>query len=122
MLAGKEFDIMQTEAALTGYVHAERRFKLVPQEIDGVTMPNEAFKPAIGDKYAVFGIHLPDAYIEDEEIGAEWKMFREAAKFKYENEDPRFSFTGPLDGSWAKQDWFEIGGKNQTWWVCFFYC
>lgn len=111
MLAGKEFDIMQTDSALTGYVHAERRFKLVPQEIDGVTMPNEVFKPAIGDKYAVFGIHLPDAYIEDTEIGAEWKMFREAAKYMYENEDPRFSFTGPLDGIWAKQNWLAIGGK-----------
>lgn len=111
MLAGKEFDIMQTDSALTGYVHAERRFKLVPQEIDGVTMPNEVFKPAIGDKYAVFGIHLPDAYIEDTEIGAEWKMFREAAKYMHENEDPRFSFTGPLDGIWAKQNWLAIGGK-----------
>lgn len=111
MLAGKEFDIMQTDSALTGYVHAERLFKLVPQEIDGVTMPSDTFKPAIGDKYAVFGIHLPDAYIEDTETGAEWKMFREAAKFKYENEDPRFSFTGPLDGIWAKQNWLSIGGK-----------
>jgi hypothetical protein len=74
-------------------------------------MPNEAFKPAIGDKYAVFGIHLPDAYIEDTEIGAEWKMFREAAKHMYENEDPRFSFTGSLDGVWAKQNWLAIGGK-----------
>lgn len=111
MLAGKEFDIVQTDSALTGYVHAERRFKLVPQEIDGVTMPNDTFKPAIGDKYAVFGIHLPDAYIEDTDTGAEWKMFREAAKYMYENEDPRFSFTGPLDGIWAKQNWLAIGGK-----------
>ena len=43
MLAGddKQFEFK--------YNHSERRFELVPQEIDGVTMPNETFKPAVGD-------------------------------------------------------------------------
>jgi hypothetical protein len=113
MLAGREFEIEQTDTALTGYIHAERRFKLVPQEMDGVTMPNDTFKPAVGDKYTVFGISLPDAYVCNNatKVGASWDMFREGAKYLYENEDLKFSFTGEVDGIWAKQNWLAIGGK-----------
>jgi hypothetical protein len=39
VLAGKEFDIEQTGDALTGYVHAERRFKTVPIDDDGTMLP-----------------------------------------------------------------------------------
>jgi hypothetical protein len=113
MLAGKEFDIEQTDDSVTGYIHSERRFKLVPQELDGQTMPNNIFKPSVGDKYAVFGMMLPDAYICDNatKTGASWDMFREAAKYFYEHQEPNFSFTGELDGVWAKRDWLNIGGK-----------
>lgn len=113
MLAGKEFEIEQNDTEVTGYIHAERRFKLVPQEIDGQTMPNDTFIPAIGDTYAVFGISLPDAYVCDNvsQTGASWDMFREAVKYLYENEDQKFSFTGELDGIWAKTNWSTIGAK-----------
>lgn len=113
MLAGKEFEIEQTDTLVTGYIHSERRFNIVPQEIDGQTMPNATFIPAIGDTYAVFGISLPDAYVCDNtgQTGASWDMFREGVKFLYENEDQKFSFTGELDGIWAKTNWATIGGK-----------
>jgi len=113
MLTGKEFEVEQTKEKLTGYIHSERRFKLAPQEIDGQTMPNDAFKPAVTDKYAVFGISLPDAYVcnNTDKTGASWDMFREAAKFLYENEGQKFTFTGELDGIWAKKDWLNIGGR-----------
>lgn len=112
-LAGREFDIEQTDEVLTGYVHAERRFKIVPALLDGQDMPNETFRPAVGDKYAIFGIALPDAYICDNttKTGASWDMLREAVRCLYENEDEHFSFTGELKGSWAKKRWLEIGGK-----------
>lgn len=106
MLAGeKTFEVV--------YKHRDRKFEIVPQDIDGVTMPDEIFKPVIGDKYAVFGCMLPDEYVCDNatQTGASWEMFREGAKFLYENEDPRFSFTGELDGIWTKKDWLNIGGK-----------
>jgi hypothetical protein len=113
MLAGKEFELEQTDKTVTGYVHSERLFKLVPQELDGRTMPDDIFKPAVGDKYAVFGMMLPQAYICDNatKSGASWDMFREAAKYLYENEEQKFTFTGELDGIWAKKDWLNIGGK-----------
>lgn len=106
MLAGddKQFEFK--------YKHAERRFELVPQEIDGVTMPNESYKPAVGDTYAVFGIMLPDSYICNNltKEGASWDMFREAARKLYENEDQKFTFSGELQGLWAKRNWLNVGG------------
>lgn len=114
MLAGKEFELEQTDKALTGYVHSRRRFKIVPQEIDGITMPGgDVWVPKVGDKYAVFGIQLPEAYICDNatKTGASWDVFRQAAKYLYEHEDKEFTFTGTLDGIWAKKRWLEVGGK-----------
>lgn len=112
-LAGREFDLEQTENELTGYVHAERRFKIVPAEMDGFIMPGGAFVPAVGDKYAIFNISLPKAYIQndDDKSGASWDMMREAVKYFAENEEDKFKFTGELDGIWSKERWLEIGGK-----------
>lgn len=107
MLAGsnKEFEVK--------YVHKERKFLITPQEIDGQIMPNDIYKPNLRDKYAVFGIQLPDAYIcnNSTKEGASWDMFREAAKYLYENEDPKFTFKGELDSIYSKKRWLSIGGK-----------
>jgi hypothetical protein len=107
MLAGsnKEFEVK--------YVHKERKFLITPQEIDGQIMPNDIYKPNLGDKYAVFGIQLPDAYIcnNSTKEGASWDMFREAAKYLYKNEDPKFTFKGELDSIYSKKRWLSIGGK-----------
>ena len=105
MLAGREFELK--------YKHSARRFEIVPNEYDGVTMPSETFKPAVGDTYAIFGVMLPDAYICDNETqtGASWDMFKEACRYLYENEDQKFTFTGELQGIWAKRNWLEVGGK-----------
>lgn len=115
MLAGKEFDVK--------YYHAKkdakkgRRFEIVPQEIDGQTMPNDTFKPVQGDKYAVFNCYLPEAYINaykkqgDPKTGAEWDMMRQAVKYLYDNEVQNFSFTGTLDGIFARKNWLDISGK-----------
>ena len=112
MLIGKEFEVK--------YIHKERdkkpgrRFEIVPQEIDGITMPErDVWRPKVGDTYAVFGIQLPKSYICDDntQTGASWEVFKEAAKYLFEHEDKKFTFTGTLDGIWAKKRWLQIGGK-----------
>lgn len=117
MLAGREFEakyIHEPSLNRSGeVVKAGRRFEIVPQDIDGQTMPNGTFKPEAGDTYAVFHCALPDAYIRDDETrtGASWDMFREAIRYMYSHEDRQFTFRGELDGIWAKKDWTNIGGK-----------
>ena len=106
MLSGREFEVSK-------YDHAQKRFQLVPKEEDGVTMPNDIFKPAIGDEYSVYNMQMPNAYICDDntKTGASWEMMKEACKYLYENRADLFTFTGDLDGIWAKKHWANVGGR-----------
>jgi hypothetical protein len=120
MLAGREIGVQQNEESVTGYVHVDpsdptknRRFKLITEYVDGYTMPGGNFSPVVGDKYAVFGMKMPDAYVRDDatKSGASWDLFREAIRYKYENEDYRFTFKGEMDGIWAQANWDAIEDK-----------
>lgn len=118
ILTGKEFEVKYIHEPILkedGEIEkAGRRFEIVPQEIDGITMPeHDVWHPKTGDTYAVFGIQLPNSYIcnDEEQTGASWEVFKEAAKYLFEHEDKQFTFTGTLDGIWAKKRWLEIGGK-----------
>lgn len=106
MLSGREFEVSK-------YDHTQKRFQLVPKEEDGTTMPNDIFKPAVGDRYSVYNMHLPAAYICDNatKSGASWEMMKEACKYLYENRADLFTFTGDLDGIWAKKRWVNVGGR-----------
>ena len=119
MLSGKEFEVKYYHEAKDTKEGKKkgRRFEIVPQEIDGQTMPNETFCPKNGNSYAVFHCMLPEAYINahktdsDPKTGAEWDMMRQCVRYLYDNEEENFTFTGTLDGIWAKRDWVNIGGK-----------
>lgn len=104
-LAGREFDVK--------YVHDGRKFEIVSSEQDGMTLPNASLYPEVGDKYAVFNISLPAAYVCDNatKTGAGWDMFREAVRYLYEREERQFTFSGELDGIWAKKNWLAIDAK-----------
>lgn len=106
MLSGREFEVSK-------YDHTQKRFQLVPKEEDGVTMPNDIFKPAVGDQYSVYNMQMPNAYICDNatQSGASWEMMKEACKYLYENRADLFTFTGDLDGIWAKKNWANVGGR-----------
>lgn len=106
ILSGREFEV-------SNYNHAEKRFQLVPKEEDGVTMPNDIFRPNIGDEYSVYNMQMPNAYISDNatKSGASWEMMKEACKYLYENRTDLFTFTGDLDGIYAKKHWANIGGR-----------
>lgn len=104
-LAGREFDVK--------YIHDGRKFEIVSSEQDGMMLPNSSLYPEVGDKYAVFNISLPAAYVCDNttKTGASWDMFREAARYLYEHEERQFTFSGELDGIFAKKNWLAIGAK-----------
>ena len=106
MLSGREFEVSK-------YDHTKKRFQLVPKEEDGATMPNDIFITAVGDRYSVYNMHLPAAYICDNttKSGASWEMMKEACKYLYENRADLFTFTGDLDGIWAKKNWANVGGR-----------
>lgn len=110
MLSGREFEVKYAHAA-SG--KKPRRFEIVPQEIDGMTMPSGVFIPRVGDKYAVFHCMLPQAYINDAatRTGAEWDLLRKAVQHLYTHEMAKFAFTGTLDGIWAKRNWENVGGR-----------
>lgn len=112
MLSGREFGISRYEHS-SGYNHSTRRFEIVPKEEDGTTMPNDIFKPAVGDEYSVYNMQMPNAYICDNttQSGASWEMMKEACKYLYENRSDHFTFTGDLDGIWAKKHWVNVGGR-----------
>lgn len=96
-LAGRTFDI-------SGYIHSERKFQLVPLNEDGVNYPNPTFAPQARDKYIVFGCALPNSYIRDDatKTGASWEMLREAIKYLWEREEQQVTFTLPIDETWYR--------------------
>lgn len=115
MLAGRELEVKYSHDArvFNGKKKKARRFEIVPQEIDGQTMPNDIFCPKKGDRYAIFHCALPTAYICDNKTrtGAEWDMLRKAVRYLYENENSKFTYTGELDGIWTAKNWENVGGK-----------
>jgi hypothetical protein len=110
MLSGREFEV---KYAHTASGKKPRRFEIVPQEIDGMTMPGGVFVPRVGDKYAVFHCMLPQAYINDAATrsGAEWDLLRKGVQHLYTHEMAKFAFTGTLDGIWAKRNWESVGER-----------
>lgn len=94
MLAGKEFRI-------NGYMHNDRQFVIAPQVIDGVYMPSAEFPVEEGDKYAIFGISVPQSFITE----ASRAMLVKAIEELLRVEQPRYLYTGQIDGIWAKDGW-----------------
>lgn len=114
-LAGKEFDIEQTETSLTGYIHTkvingetvpERRFKIVPISEQGINLPQGALVPAVGDSFAVFHISLPEYYY----TAAEQNALAKAIEYLVKKERPFFTYKWTLEELYAKRNWGAIGG------------
>lgn len=106
-LAGRSFDISQ-DADTLKYDHATKRFQLVSIEEDGLTLPEPStFYPAVGDKYAVFGVRLPSEYIAT----AEEELMKSAVRYLHEELRPKVTYKAELDGIYAQKNWGSIGSK-----------
>ena len=106
-LAGRSFDLSQ-DADTLKYDHATKRFQLVSIEEDGLTLPEPtAFYPSVGDKYAVFGVRLPNEYIAT----AEEELMKSAVRYLHEELRPKVTYKAELDGIYAQKNWGSIGSK-----------
>lgn len=120
MLGGKTFDLetkgngeIICEQVKEGDKHIGWKLQLVPTEIDGLMMPGEqGYIPVVGDTLRLFGITLPQEYICDNinRSGASWDLFREAAKYMYDNEDKKFTFNGTLQAKWVRENYLNVMG------------
>jgi len=105
-LSGQEFDI-QNYYHEADDTHAARTFEIVPKEDAGTALPSGTLIPAVGDKYIIYHISMPQTYIDTAEQG----LLDKAVEVLYENEQGTFTFTGELDGIYAKTNWLTIGSK-----------
>lgn len=97
-LAGKEFDVK--------YIHDKRKFELVPIDNNGLIYPQGNIIPAVGDKYAVFHMRMPESYITEAESDA----LNETVAYLWANEQPQYSYRWLLDGIYATRNWGAIRG------------
>lgn len=112
MLTGKEFDISAYYPKGNTKGKKPYWFDLVPQEIDGIIMPDyqSGYYPRPksdtyeGDKYAIFHCELPQAYI----VNAEMKMALEACHYMWLHSEVEVEFKGSLDGIWARKNWDDV--------------
>ena len=108
----KEILQQTLDIGVSGYIPKTASNNLIISAIN-LVLAGGVYIPHENDTYAIFGCMLPDAYICDNatKTGASWDMFREAARYMYENEDTKFTFSGELQGMWAKRNWLKVGGK-----------
>lgn len=97
-VAAKEFDAK--------YIHNTRKFELKPIEDKGLIYPQGNIIPAVGDKYAVFHMRMPDSYI----TSAENEALNEAVAYLWQGEQPQYSYRWALDKIHAKKNWGAIRG------------
>ena len=106
-LAGRTFDIAQDKDVLK-YDHATKRFQLVSVEEDGMKLPEpKVFYPAVGDKYAVFGVRLPDEYMTK----AETELLNASVRYFHEALQPKVTYKAELDGLYAQKNWGALASK-----------
>jgi hypothetical protein len=120
MLGGKTFNlatndngVLICEQVKEGDKHIGWKLQIVPTEIDGLMMPGEqGYIPEERDTLRLFGITLPQEYICDNinRSGASWDLFREAAKYMYDNEDKKFTFNGTLQAKWVRDNYLNVMG------------
>ena len=113
LIPGREMKIAFQTGMLAGrtfgakYIHKDRRFEIVPEEIDGILMPSEPFLPKEGDRYGVFEIALPESYIRS----AEGRLLDSAVQYLEGLETSRYSYRAAVDPLWLKKQWTKVGHK-----------
>lgn len=105
-LAGSEFEI-------TNYNHITKEIRFNPiTEANDYQLPNDTFKPAVGDTYTLVNIKMPETYQE----AAEDELEGATRDWLAENDHPRVSYALNIDRFHAEDEGIElhIGDKVQA--------
>lgn len=107
-LAGYEFE-------LTAYDHATKQFTLIPlTDENGYVFPSPttaAFKIAVGDKYVITDIYLPQSYI----TAAEAKLQTAGQAYLTKYSKPRVQYSLTIDKFFLKDIAGEDASSNVIW-------
>ncbi len=89
LLSGYQFEIAQG-----GYNHATRRIKFLQNKDEkSFSVPSETLKPAIGDKWVLIDVIMPEVYISN----AEHDLYVDGMAYLNENSGARFNYQLTLD-------------------------
>lgn len=67
-----------------------------------LVIPNATIRPAAGDKFALFNMRvMPEEFLYNVEIGAEFKLLRQAVQYFYENTNKDSTYRFELDEIWC---------------------
>ncbi|RQO78116.1 hypothetical protein DBR40_09200 [Pedobacter sp. KBW01] len=93
-LAGYEFE-------LSSYNHATKQFTIKQNTDEALKLPTSLIRPAVGDKYVLLDIKMPQSYID----AAEAQLFAAAQAYYNKNSDPKlnFSYAVTCDPIWFKE-------------------
>lgn len=93
-LAGYEFEI-------SDYNHATKQFTIIQNTDEALTVPSNLIRPAVGDKYVLLDIKMPQTYVD----AAEAKLLAAAQAYYNKNSDPslNFAYSVDCDPIWFKQ-------------------
>lgn len=92
-LAGREFEIAKCEEQNLLY----KQYKLTCKRVEDTTIqlvfPNTMYQPAVGDKFTLLEIDMPEVYIKV----AELRLKEEGDKWVELNSNPIFAYTPEID-------------------------
>lgn len=113
LIQGQEMKIIFQTGKCSGmefgciFDNALRKFTLVSREDNGITYPNMKVRPVMGDYFIVANVALPSEYIKNNSnfTGAEWDLFKAAAKAFYGDIIENTDIVVEIDPIWADKNW-----------------
>jgi hypothetical protein len=86
------------------YDDSNNHLELVPIEVESYKIPKYPVVPAVGDKFIITGIAMPDSMID----AAESNLLIEAAKYLLENSEPRVAYSAKVSEIYFHQQYPDL--------------
>lgn len=97
----KSGDLAGNEFPITNYNDTSKTIRFGKVEEDsGYVLPNDVVKAAVGDKYTLVGIEMPESYI----ITAEEEVRLRTIEHAEKNSNPKYAYDGDLDEKFVRSN------------------